>query len=91
MCVQSSLGADTSHLQLISCADGAVTQDIASSDKSDLDKVLMDEDSRTVLAASFNYLRVTWKPLAQEVGRGGVRGLWGVHSSHSSGIVRDAT
>lgn len=65
--LQSSLGSDTSHLQRISTSDAAVEEDLASSERADVATLLMDDDSRTVQAVAFNYLRTEWKVLASEV------------------------
>ena len=67
MCTQSSLGANTSHLQRISCEDASVLHDVASNDKADVGSVIVDDDTREVLAVSFNYLRTKWQAISPEV------------------------
>jgi len=56
--VLSSLGRETTALQRISLADGAILETIASSDKCHCGGVLVDDDSKEVQAVSFNYARI---------------------------------
>ncbi|KAK9817826.1 hypothetical protein WJX72_002773 [[Myrmecia] bisecta] len=66
--IQSSLGSDTTRLLRVSTADGSdVLEEVAAHPKADLGSVLLDEDTRKVLAVSFNYLRTEWTAIDPQV------------------------
>ncbi|KAL3157431.1 hypothetical protein ABBQ32_011901 [Trebouxia sp. C0010 RCD-2024] len=61
--VQSSLGYDTTRLLQVDAVTAEEQKVIAYSDKTDIGRVMMNDDTREVEAVSFNYLRREWKIL----------------------------
>lgn len=61
--VQSSLGYDTTRLLQVDAVTAEEQKVIAFSDKTDIGRVMLNEDTREVEAVSFNYLRREWNIL----------------------------
>jgi dipeptidyl aminopeptidase/acylaminoacyl peptidase len=67
MYVESSLGVDTTRLIKIDATTGKEQEVVTYNDKADVGQVVMDDNTRKLLAVSFNYLRKEWKVLDPEV------------------------
>lgn len=61
--IQSSLGYDTTRLLQVDAVTAEEQKVIAYSDKTDIGRVMLNEETREVEAVSFNYLRREWNIL----------------------------
>src|SRR5579862_1914736 len=61
--VTSSLGSNTTQLQLMDVNSGKIINTIASDPKSDLEDILINEDTHQIQAVVFNYLMPDWQVL----------------------------